>query len=202
MFFKVCWNSGRFEHRRLISPLTAPSGPFGDPLCDSPPLLVASAMSFMKDMLADRADFVLWTGNSLPQNPKFELDEEGEEDERRLAALDRVTSIFRLNFPYTTIYPALGNLDFGGESAFGGGGGGDLAGGRHHRRRKRRRRKHRTRNRNKGKGRPIYLVCRRRVTTCTTYIGIRLFGSRHYNWERNYGSAVTVATREVFAIIN
>lgn len=40
----------------------------------------------------------------MPQNPSFAA-------ESRLRLLSDASEIFRLNFPYTTVYPALGNLD-------------------------------------------------------------------------------------------
>ena len=43
--------------------------------------------------------------NSVPQNPLFPADQ-------RLRLLSEATDLFRLNFPYTTVYPSLGNLDF------------------------------------------------------------------------------------------
>ncbi len=41
----------------------------------------------------------------MPQNPRFPQSE-------RVKTLRRATSLFRLHFPYTTVYPSLGNLDF------------------------------------------------------------------------------------------
>ena len=43
--------------------------------------------------------------NSVPQNPSFPSSE-------RDRLLSDVSELFRVNFPYTTVYPALGNLDF------------------------------------------------------------------------------------------
>ena len=41
----------------------------------------------------------------MPQSPSFPASE-------RDRLLSDVSELFRLNFPYTTVYPALGNLDF------------------------------------------------------------------------------------------
>ena len=43
----------------------------------------------------------------MPQSPNFPLANLSARQE----VLDRVTDMFRETFPYTTIYPALGNLD-------------------------------------------------------------------------------------------
>ena len=45
--------------------------------------------------------------NSIPQSPNFPLDNETARDH----ILEKVTDMFRHSFPYTTIYPSLGNLD-------------------------------------------------------------------------------------------
>lgn len=79
-------------------------GQFGSYLCDSPPALVDSVMKFMRMKTGDDADFILWTGNTVPQSPSFP-------PSQRLRLISDVSELFRLNFPYTTVYPALGNLD-------------------------------------------------------------------------------------------
>ena len=45
--------------------------------------------------------------NSVPQSPNFPVANASAHE----AVLQRVTEMFKLNFPYTTVYPALGNLD-------------------------------------------------------------------------------------------
>ena len=45
--------------------------------------------------------------NSIPQSPNFPLDNQTARDH----ILEKVTDMFRHTFPYTTIYPSLGNLD-------------------------------------------------------------------------------------------
>ena len=42
--------------------------------------------------------------NTVPQSPSFP-------PSQRLRLISDVSELFRLNFPYTTVYPALGNLD-------------------------------------------------------------------------------------------
>ena len=43
----------------------------------------------------------------MPQSPNFPVSNASAHE----AVLQRVTEMFKLNFPYTTVYPALGNLD-------------------------------------------------------------------------------------------
>ncbi len=43
----------------------------------------------------------------MPQSPNFPLANATAHE----AVMQRVTDMFKLNFPYTTVYPALGNLD-------------------------------------------------------------------------------------------
>ena len=43
----------------------------------------------------------------MPQSPNFPVANASAHE----AVLERVTEMFKLNFPYTTVYPALGNLD-------------------------------------------------------------------------------------------
>ena len=45
--------------------------------------------------------------NSVPQSPNFPVANASAHE----TVLQRVTEMFKLNFPYTTVYPALGNLD-------------------------------------------------------------------------------------------
>ena len=45
--------------------------------------------------------------NSIPQSPNFPLDNQTARDH----IMEKVTDMFRHTFPYTTIYPSLGNLD-------------------------------------------------------------------------------------------
>ena len=45
--------------------------------------------------------------NSVPQSPNFPVANASAHE----AVLQRVTEMVKLNFPYTTVYPALGNLD-------------------------------------------------------------------------------------------
>lgn len=84
-----------------------PSGQLGDYQCDSSSALISSVLSFMKSKMGDNVDFILWTGNSVPQSPNFPLANVSAQE----SVLTKVTEMFKLNFPYTTVYPALGNLD-------------------------------------------------------------------------------------------
>ena len=43
----------------------------------------------------------------MPQSPNFPVSNASAHE----AVLQKVTEMFKLNFPYTTVYPALGNLD-------------------------------------------------------------------------------------------
>ena len=45
--------------------------------------------------------------NSVPQSPNFPVANASAHE----TVLQRVTEMFKHNFPYTTVYPALGNLD-------------------------------------------------------------------------------------------
>ena len=49
----------------------------------------------------------LFCRNSVPQTPNFPSGNSTARDE----VMSQVTDMFRLTFPYTTVYPALGNLD-------------------------------------------------------------------------------------------
>lgn len=84
-----------------------PNGQLGDYHCDSSGDLLTSVFAFMKSKMGDNIDFILWTGNSVPQSPNFPVANASAHE----AVLQRVTEMFKLNFPYTTVYPALGNLD-------------------------------------------------------------------------------------------
>jgi hypothetical protein len=51
--------------------------------------------------------FFFFCRNSVPQSPNFPVGNASAHED----VLQRVTEMFKLNFPYTTLYPALGNLD-------------------------------------------------------------------------------------------
>ena len=51
--------------------------------------------------------FLLFLRNSVPQSPNFPVANASAHE----TVLQKVTEMFKLNFPYTTVYPALGNLD-------------------------------------------------------------------------------------------
>jgi len=84
-----------------------PNGQLGDYHCDSSMDLISSVLGFMKSKMGDNIDFILWTGNSVPQSPNFPVANASAHE----TVLQRVTEMFHHNFPYTTVYPALGNLD-------------------------------------------------------------------------------------------
>ncbi|XP_023342932.1 acid sphingomyelinase-like phosphodiesterase 3b isoform X2 [Eurytemora carolleeae] len=81
-----------------------PSGPFGDYSCDSPIDLIRSATAFMKTIRGEEFDFLLWTGDSGPNtgnptNAKVQM------------YIDEMTQLLREEFPYSSIYPVLGDRD-------------------------------------------------------------------------------------------
>lgn len=51
--------------------------------------------------------FIRIRRNSVPQSPNFPVANASAHE----LVLQRVTEMFKHNFPYTTVYPALGNLD-------------------------------------------------------------------------------------------
>merc|ERR1719483_365206 len=81
-----------------------PLGQFGDYNCDSPLDLVKSATEFIKKVRGEDFDFMLWTGDSSPYSAM------GEDNSTRY--LREMTLLLREQFPYSSIYPALGDTDF------------------------------------------------------------------------------------------
>jgi len=80
-----------------------PVSEFGDPECDSPIDLVRSATDFIKKVRGEDFDFILWTGDSSPNIMA--------EDENVTRHLTEMTLLLREQFPYSSIYPVLGDRD-------------------------------------------------------------------------------------------
>ncbi|XP_062981798.1 acid sphingomyelinase-like phosphodiesterase 3a [Elgaria multicarinata webbii] len=81
-------------------------GLFGDFMCDSPYLLILSALKYMKDS-SQQASFMIWTGDSPPHVPADELSTKIVID-----VIGNVTSTIRSFFPDLQVFPALGNHDY------------------------------------------------------------------------------------------
>ena len=62
---------------------------------------------YIYNTLAINFEIYIFYRNSIPQSPNFPLDNQTARDH----ILEKVTDMFRHTFPYTTIYPSLGNLD-------------------------------------------------------------------------------------------
>eukprot|EP00090_Calanus_glacialis_P032199 TRINITY_DN53405_c0_g1_i1.p1 TRINITY_DN53405_c0_g1~~TRINITY_DN53405_c0_g1_i1.p1 ORF type:complete len:473 (-),score=159.30 TRINITY_DN53405_c0_g1_i1:33-1451(-) len=87
-----------------INSYRLPLGEFGDSACDSPLQLVKSATEFIKKVRGEDFDFILWTGDSSPSSAM------GEDNSTRY--LQEMTLLLREQFPYSSIYPVLGDMDF------------------------------------------------------------------------------------------
>jgi len=78
-----------------------PLSVFGDPECDSSYELIKSATDFIKKVRGEDFDFILWTGDSAPHG-----------SQQPAKYLSKMTSILKEKFPYSSIYPVLGDRDF------------------------------------------------------------------------------------------
>jgi len=78
-----------------------PLSGFGDPECDSSYELIKSATDFIKKVRGEDFDFILWTGDSAPHGSQAPVQ-----------YLNKMTSILKEKFPYSSIYPVLGDRDF------------------------------------------------------------------------------------------
>ncbi|CAL8391820.1 unnamed protein product [Gadus morhua 'NCC'] len=84
----------------------ANAGPYGDFLCDSPYSLIQSAFNHMNHM-TPQADFIIWTGDSPPHVPAFELS-----TDLVIQAIGNMSETIRGHFPTLPVFPALGNHDY------------------------------------------------------------------------------------------
>lgn len=81
-------------------------GPFGDVLCDSPYHLILSAFDFIKNSRQE-ASFMIWTGDSPPHVPVYELS-----TEKVIDVIANMTTTIQTVFPNLQVFPALGNHDY------------------------------------------------------------------------------------------
>uniref|UniRef100_A0A8C7BMS1 Acid sphingomyelinase-like phosphodiesterase n=1 Tax=Neovison vison TaxID=452646 RepID=A0A8C7BMS1_NEOVI len=81
-------------------------GPFGDVLCDSPYHLILSAFDFIKNS-GQEASFMIWTGDSPPHVPVYELS-----TDKVIDVIANMTNTIRTVFPNLQVFPALGNHDY------------------------------------------------------------------------------------------
>lgn len=84
---------------------TGKGGMFGDYMCDSSWALTISAIEAMKN-IAPSADFILWTGDSIPHVSDDFIDLE-----KVYTVIQNVTDKIKEVLPKVPIYPLLGNHD-------------------------------------------------------------------------------------------
>ena len=82
--------------------------PVGDYRCDSPEILVQSALRKMREF-EPNPDFIVWTGDSSAHRPVSE--NRGVKMSIVLENLKKKSAIFKEFFPNATLIPALGNHD-------------------------------------------------------------------------------------------
>ncbi|XP_053314993.1 acid sphingomyelinase-like phosphodiesterase 3a [Spea bombifrons] len=87
-------------------------GVFGDFLCDSPYQLILSAIQHIKDS-HQKADFMIWTGDSPPHVPVNELSTKIVID-----VIGNMTTTIRSLLPDLPVFPALGNHDYWPQDQF------------------------------------------------------------------------------------
>jgi len=92
------------DRLRGSHPHHQPLGEFGESSCDSPVELVRSATQFIKKVRGDDFDFILWTGDSRAEAVM--------RDDNSTRYLEEMTILMREEFPYSSIYPVLGDQDF------------------------------------------------------------------------------------------
>ncbi|KAM9316661.1 cyclic GMP-AMP phosphodiesterase SMPDL3A [Gastrophryne carolinensis] len=81
-------------------------GIYGDFLCDSPYGLIVSSIQYIKES-QEKADFMIWTGDSPPHVPPSELS-----TKMVIEVIQNMTSTIRTLLPDMQVFPALGNHDY------------------------------------------------------------------------------------------
>ncbi|KAM3931611.1 cyclic GMP-AMP phosphodiesterase SMPDL3A [Leptodactylus fuscus] len=81
-------------------------GIFGDFMCDSPYSLILSSIEYIKTSV-EKADFMIWTGDSPPHVPVNELS-----TKLVIEVIGNMTSTIRSLLPDMLVFPALGNHDY------------------------------------------------------------------------------------------
>ncbi|XP_063299529.1 acid sphingomyelinase-like phosphodiesterase 3a [Pelobates fuscus] len=87
-------------------------GIFGDFLCDSPYQLILSAIQNIKDS-EQKADFMIWTGDSPPHIPANELS-----TKMVIDIIGNMSTTIRSFLPDLQVFPALGNHDYWPQDQF------------------------------------------------------------------------------------
>ncbi|XP_021954397.2 acid sphingomyelinase-like phosphodiesterase 3b [Folsomia candida] len=101
---KMCWRqNGGFR-----SP--EGHGRYGSHSCDSPFILVESAIKAMKNITGHEGiEFILWTGDSVSHSTYHD---ESIKDDTVFSVLKNITYLLKTQFPFSNIYPVLGNMDW------------------------------------------------------------------------------------------
>uniref|UniRef100_A0A8C5PZQ9 Acid sphingomyelinase-like phosphodiesterase n=1 Tax=Leptobrachium leishanense TaxID=445787 RepID=A0A8C5PZQ9_9ANUR len=87
-------------------------GVFGDFLCDSPYQLILSAIQYINKS-EEKANFMIWTGDSPPHLPVKELS-----TKMVIDIIGNMTTTIRTLLPDLLVFPALGNHDYWPQDQF------------------------------------------------------------------------------------